>query len=145
MRYYKKINLANPVTYGDNKPIVFVPTHDGNGVIELDEKEQVPQITALDQCCEKRMLGVIRISKEIHDALLKKKASTPLKRPFDGLRVARQPDPFKSPKSQSPAAVAADQPPKMDFTNPPDRPIGLNQFRERARRLSTPQRQEAHE
>lgn len=140
IKYFKKINLQNTITDSAGGPIVFESTNDANGVIALDDAAKSALIADLDKFADARLCGVVRVSKEIYDALLKKKASTPSRRPSvqsSQLRLAKQPDPFK--QSQKVAAVAgtAVKKPAIDLT--PEIPPTFAQFRTRTRRLTAEQ------
>jgi hypothetical protein len=139
IKYFKKINLQNTITDITGKAIVFEPTNDANGVVALDDAVAAPLIADLDKFADARLCGVVRVSKEIYDALLKKKASTPSRRQLDRssqLRLAKQPDPFS--KSQKDVVVAGtDGNPKPAMINStPEIPPTFAQFRQRVRRLT---------
>lgn len=141
MLYFKKINLANAITDGDGKPIVFESTNDSNGIIAVDEVEKPAVAAALNKFADDRLCGVIRISKEIYDALFKKKDLLKSQRrssPLNQLRVAKQPDPFnKNPVAEAAAAVAGSQP-KVDLR--PELPPNRSQFMQRTRQLKAGER-----
>jgi hypothetical protein len=138
IKYFKKINLQNTITDSAGKAIVFESTNNANGVIALDDAVAAPLIADLDKFADARLCGVVRVSKEIYEALLKKKASTPSRRPSDPLnqlRLAKQPDPFKQ-KVAAVAGVAAKKP-VVDLT--PEIPPTFSQFKARTRRLMAEQ------
>lgn len=132
MKYFKKLNLQNTVTTDSGNAISFTPTGDGNGVLAVEETE-AEIVAALDGYADQRVGGVVRISKEIYDAKLKKKASTPSRNPLNHLRVARQPDPFQ--KSQSPAVAAAGGDVKLPQVRDDLAPT-FSQFRNQTRKLN---------
>jgi len=135
--YFKKINLQN--TINDAAGLVaFDSTGDGNGVIALDTEKDAPRITTLGGYADSRTLGVVRISKEIYDALLKKKDSLKSRRQSNpnGLRAAQQPNPFT--KSPSPAVPAVGTKKEPDLT--PERPPNFEQFRSRTRKMVAEQK-----
>ncbi len=139
-KYFKKINLANIITDESGKPVSFRSTNDGNGVIELDEAAAAPTLNLLDGFADQRIMGIVRISKEIYDELLKKKASMTSRRSsvLNRIRAAKAPDPFG--KNRSPAAVAeaAGKPPEPDLK--PELPPDFQQFRNRTRKLVAEQK-----
>lgn len=132
MKYFKKLNLQNTVTTASGNAISFTPTNDGNGVSAVEESDPVT-IAALEMYADSRVGGVVRISKEIYDAKLKKKASTPSRNPLNHLRVARQPDPFQ--KSPSPAGAAAGVEVKLPQVRDDLAPT-FAQFRNQTRKLN---------
>jgi len=140
IKYFKKINLQNAITDSAGKAIVFESTNDANGVIALDDTVAAALIADLDKFADARLCGVVRVSKEIYDALLKKKASTPSRRqsgPLNQLRLAKQPDPFKQNQRAAVVAGVAIKKPAVDLT--PEIPPSLAQFRSRVRRLTSEQ------
>lgn len=142
MRYFKKINLQNTITDSAGKAIVFESTNDANGVAALDDAVSATLIADLDKFADARLCGVVRVSKEIYDALLKKKASTPSRRQsdrFSQLRTAKQPGPFKQNQKVVAVAVEGVKKPKVDLT--PEMPPTFTQFRTRVRRLKAEERQ----
>jgi len=142
MKYFKKINLQNTITDSAGKAIVFESTNDANGVAALDDVVAAPLIADLDKFADARLCGVVRVSKEIYDALLKKKVSTPSWRQsdrFSQLRTAKQPDPFKQNQKVAAVAVGGVKKPSVDLT--PEIPPSFSQFRTRTRRLMAEERQ----
>ena len=142
MKYFKKINLQNTITDSAGKVITFEPTNDSNGVRALDDTTDSALIADLDKFADARLCGVVRVSREIYEALLKKKASTPSRRQlsqFNQLRLAKQPDPFKQNQKVAAVAVAGVKKPAVDLT--PEIPPSFAQFRARTRRLNAEQRQ----
>lgn len=135
VKYFKKINTNNRIS-GTDGVINWEQCAGGYGVLAIDDadKSKATLLSDLNGYADKRVGGVVRISPEIYDALKKKAPELkPSGHPlFQGLRVQRDPSPFKEQKDVT-LAGAAVKPPQVETDH---RPPSRQSFFARTRRQS---------